>query len=94
MVRQQINELHQLMKQAREMPLLKVGLLHRNPKLDHLKVTFQVLLLSYSRNTYSTLLLLQAEIVAEKKKVITPKRKVCGVKIVDVFLYVKHSHDK
>ncbi|XP_012681573.1 exosome component 10 isoform X2 [Clupea harengus] len=39
MVRQQINELHQLMKQAREMPLLK------------------------------------AEIVAEKKKVITPKRK-------------------
>lgn len=87
LVRQQVNELHLLVQQARETPLLKVSkdgrqrgkrvhlaLLSRSPGRRGDAVTQRAAL--FFLFFYSSLNPLQAEIATQKKKGLTPIRKV------------------
>uniref|UniRef100_A0A8C1L115 Exosome complex component 10 n=1 Tax=Cyprinus carpio TaxID=7962 RepID=A0A8C1L115_CYPCA len=77
LVRQQINELHQLIKQARETPLLKVCVFSFHFYYIIRDFVEYEILDSMKSVLTNSVVSLQAEVLAEKRKSMTPKRKVC-----------------
>lgn len=67
LVRQQVNELHLLVQEAREMPLLKV----RNERQFSISYVISLIVLLQCFLHFT-----QAEIAAQKKKGLTPIKKV------------------
>uniref|UniRef100_A0A9J8D6A7 Exosome complex component 10 n=1 Tax=Cyprinus carpio carpio TaxID=630221 RepID=A0A9J8D6A7_CYPCA len=75
LVRQQINELHQLIKQARETPLLKVCVFSFHFYYIIRDFVEYEILDSMKSVLTNSVVSLQAEVLAEKRKSMTPKRK-------------------
>uniref|UniRef100_A0A8C1KY16 Exosome complex component 10 n=1 Tax=Cyprinus carpio TaxID=7962 RepID=A0A8C1KY16_CYPCA len=76
LVRQQINELHQLIKQARETPLLKVCVFSFHFYYIIRDFVEYEILDSMKSVLTNSVVSLQAEVLAEKRKSMTPKRKI------------------
>uniref|UniRef100_A0A8C2DYU8 Exosome complex component 10 n=1 Tax=Cyprinus carpio TaxID=7962 RepID=A0A8C2DYU8_CYPCA len=75
LVRQQMNELHQLIKQARETPLLKVCVFSFHFYYIIRDFVEYEILDSMKSVLTNSVVSLQAEVLAEKRKSMTPKRK-------------------